>query len=629
VKKNQEQDKDLPEPTIEQGPALAKPSSSKNNEPATKRGSEDEQELARREAYIDPRARDLLRKLLQAGDNAEIVPKYTPGLGFRYQTTENENATESISKEFLENLAQLDILKESFFDAVSACPNCQSPIITFHNRCPKCKSHNVNKTSLTEHIPCGYIDQKEKYKDNRCPKCGELLIEGQYRNMGRWYVCQNCGERFETPEFDLICRKCNNNFTVKEAQIVDIPKFSLNIPRKKEIRQNVSSLEGIRTVLTELGFRVEIPGISKGLKSGMQHHFSLIATKQINQQEVIVALDHAVSESEVQTSPLILYIYKTSEVKVDIPVFVAIPRLSDTAKKIAQGHDILLIEGTLEEKETIERVKKALKDRLNLITKKTAPSELSAQQQQEKTLPASILTFLGLKKKGDSQTSQPPNWQPVIDLSRRTLSSAIIFNSLLCIFYSLGLLAGIINEHWQVFEPYFVNGSLFWVVIAVSILNMLLAMKITLIKRSYNFIYGIIIAAISGIFLLTVKQLSIVSIFTSNTTDLTTNIGRFFLLSGFALFFIEIPSILRMLGLSSKAPPTETPSLPKNKPARLILFALQIILGIVALYMAFAILIYIGQYPLTNTVSNVILIYALMLTSFISIGATVLSTWLK
>src|SRR5208283_3827225 len=189
-----------------------------------------------------------LRKLLQDGDKEEIIPIYTPGLGFVYQITDGtpgKNESDQLSRNCLENLAKIGILHKSFFDSVSACPNCQSTIMTLHNRCPKCKSHNVDKTSLTEHIPCGYIDQRDKYIQGRCPKCGELLLEGQYRNMGRWYVCQECGEKFENPEFDLICRNCNKNFTIKEAQVTEIPKFSLNLTRKKEIRQNVASLEDI------------------------------------------------------------------------------------------------------------------------------------------------------------------------------------------------------------------------------------------------------------------------------------------------------------------------------------------------------------------------------------------------
>jgi predicted RNA-binding Zn-ribbon protein involved in translation (DUF1610 family) len=333
--------------------------------------AEDKIELERREAYIETKTRNLLRQLLQDGDKGEIIPIYTPGLGYMYKITYNGSSdTDQFSKDCLEDLSRLDILYKSFFDSINVCPNCESTVMTLHDRCPKCKSHNVEKTSLTEHISCGYIDQKDKYIDNKCPKCGELLIEGQYRNMGRWYVCQECNEKFENPEFDLVCRNCNKNFSIKQAQVTVIPKFSLNLNRKKEIRQNVASLESIRAILADLDFKVEIPGFAIGQKSGMQHHFSLLAKKEINGQEVIVALDHAVSESEVQASPLILYIYKTSELKVDIPIFIAMPELSETAKKIAQGHDILLIEGSTEGKEEIEKIKLAIQNRIEQMDQK-------------------------------------------------------------------------------------------------------------------------------------------------------------------------------------------------------------------------------------------------------------------
>ncbi len=301
-----------------------------------------------------------------------------------------------ISKDLLENLARLDILKKAFFDSVSVCPNCESTTITLHNRCPKCKSHNVEKTSLTEHIPCGYINQRDKYVDNRCPKCGEPLIEGQYRNMGRWYVCQECGEKFENSESDLVCRSCAKNFTIKEAKPVEVPKFSLNLQRKKEIRQNVASLENIQGLLASLGFSVEIPGLVIGQKSGMQHHFSLIAKKIVDGQEKVIALDHSVSESEVSTSPLILYIYKTSEVKVDVPIFVAIPQLNETARKIAQGHNILLIEGSTDEKEVMAKIKSEIEKSLE---PKPQDNSLNNQPEESKSQKKSFMDkFMGKKK---------------------------------------------------------------------------------------------------------------------------------------------------------------------------------------------------------------------------------------
>ncbi|MGO8807036.1 MAG: hypothetical protein ACLQO7_10635 [Candidatus Bathyarchaeia archaeon] len=331
-------------------------------------GLDDKIELERKEAYIEPKTRQLLRELIQCEEKYQIIPKYNPGVGFVYQITEQKtNAPETlnISEDFLENLARLDILHKEFYDSVSVCPTCHSPIITLHNRCPKCKSHNIDKTSLTEHILCGFIDQRNNYVNNRCPKCGERLVEGQFRNMGRWFVCRDCSERFEDPEYDVTCRSCGKGFLIKESQLTEIPKFSLNLNRKKEIRQNVASLESFRELLADLGFSVEIPGLAMGQKSGMQHQFSLIAKKQVNGQEINVALDLAVSEPEVSSSPLILYIYKTSEVKVDIPIFVAMPVLNETAKKIAQGHEILLIEGSPDEKEVIENIKSEIESRID------------------------------------------------------------------------------------------------------------------------------------------------------------------------------------------------------------------------------------------------------------------------
>jgi ssDNA-binding Zn-finger/Zn-ribbon topoisomerase 1 len=380
--------------------SIVKTFSNKSKETVKTIDLEDKIELQRREAYIEPKTRDLLRKLLQAGDRQEIIPVYTPGTGFVYPLNcgvTNESGSDRITIDCLEELADLEILNRTFFDSVSACPNCESTILTFHNRCPKCKSHNVVKTSLTEHIPCGYIDQKDKYIEGRCPKCGEILNEGQFRNMGRWYVCSECSERFENPEFDLVCRSCDNHFTVKEAHIAEIPKFSLNLVRKKEIRQNVASLEDIRALLTELGFDIAIPGLTIGQKSGMQHHFSLMAKKQFGGQEIVIALDHAVSESEVSTSPMILYIYKISEVKVDIPIFIAMPQLNETAKKIAQGHDILLIEGSTAEKEVIDEVRKQIQQRMNQKV-----GESTSKPNDKKSETGSFFNKFGIKKKSSS-----------------------------------------------------------------------------------------------------------------------------------------------------------------------------------------------------------------------------------
>jgi hypothetical protein len=45
--------------------------------------------------------------------------------------------------------------------------------------------------------------------------------------------------------------------------------------------------------------------------------------------------------------------------------------------------------------------------------------------------------------------------------------------------------------------------------------------------------------------------------------------------------------------------------------------------------MFFAVTIYLNQNPAANTLTNLVLAFALLFTGFISFGATVFRTWLK
>jgi hypothetical protein len=328
---------------------------------------EDEIQLERREAYTEVETQQFLRDMLHNPEQEGVTPSYDPAKGFVYKSVEPifaEKADPKKVNEFLERLTKLDILKKSFYDSVSTCPNCKSTTLTLHAGCVKCKSHRISKTSLTEHIPCGYIGEREKYINGRCPKCGQSLDETPYVDMGRWYKCKECGERFEHPLFMAICRNCGATFQIEDADTKEIVKYSLNYRRSKEARQNIASLESVSKLLTDLGFEIQVPGWAIGEKSGMRHQFSLIAKKEISGRQNLIALDMVVAENEVQASPLILFVYKTSEVTVDLPVFIAIPKFSGPALKTAQGHNILLIEGSPEEADNIARLKLEIQNRL-------------------------------------------------------------------------------------------------------------------------------------------------------------------------------------------------------------------------------------------------------------------------
>ena len=58
------------------------------------------------------------------------------------------------------------------------------------------------------------------------------------------------------------------------------------------------------------------------------------------------------------------------------------PQLNETAKKIAQGHDILLIEGSTEGDEEIEKIKLEIEDRIKQINQKIVASKQAVADQQ-------------------------------------------------------------------------------------------------------------------------------------------------------------------------------------------------------------------------------------------------------
>jgi hypothetical protein len=212
--------------------------------------------------------------------------------------------------------------------------------------------------------------------------------------------------------------------------------------------------------------------------------------------------------------------------------------------------------------------------------------------------------------------------------AKKTLSLSFIFVSLLLVFYAAGILNGIYLNNWRVYEPYLVSGNLFWVLIFGSIVTILLSINLGQIKIARNigllsFISGLLIASISAIFLSTTMHLTIFEIFTKSTTDLTINLGRFFLLSGIAVFLIEIPFIFRATWISSK------PVISKGNFVFKILFGLQFILGIFFLYMFIAVGLSIGSNPNSNTLANLVLCYALLIEGVISVEATFLKAWLK
>jgi predicted RNA-binding Zn-ribbon protein involved in translation (DUF1610 family) len=210
------------------------------------------------------------------------------------------------------------------------------------------------------------MDVEENFKKGNsklvCPKCHEELkkLDIDYRKAGMWCACKDCGKSFDIPVSAHFCRGCHVNFTFEEAVIRDIYAYGLKEEVKDEVAIGWVVIAPIRDFLVDSGFEVESPAFIKG-KSGANHMFDIVAYKGKDETTRKVAvIDLATStENAVSEQPVIALFAKIYDVSPEKAYLIAIPKMSENGKKMAELYSIKIIEAK-NQKEAI----KELKDKL-------------------------------------------------------------------------------------------------------------------------------------------------------------------------------------------------------------------------------------------------------------------------
>jgi len=318
--------------------------------------------VKRAELYRDHNTQVFLSKFLSE-EISELEPVYDPKLGYRYPIVETIIGDTFDAEDFLNKLYGAGILERRLYDKSIYCPKCGSANISVHYCCPYCKSFNIQKSSLIEHVKCGYMDVEENFrKGNKlvCPKCHEELrkLDVDYRQAGIWCTCKDCGKNFDIPITAHFCRDCHTNSTFEDAVIKDVYAYNL----KEEVREEAAVgwvvIAPIREFLQEKGFEVESPAFLKG-KSGANHMFDIVAYKGDVTRKVTVIDLASSTENVVPEQPVIALFAKMFDVSPDNAYLIAIPKMSENGKKMAELYNIKIIEAK-NQKEAI----KALKDKM-------------------------------------------------------------------------------------------------------------------------------------------------------------------------------------------------------------------------------------------------------------------------
>jgi len=136
---------------------------------------------------------------------------------------------------------------------VFKCPICSSYDYRLIVKCPLCASDFIEKGDVVEHYNCGHVDMLSKFEKLEkltCPKCGEDLrqIGEDYRKVGNWIHCRNCGEFFGEGNFSLFCNECGSSSNINhtiweyEKRIIPNKEYLSNIKTKIEISKEIKNI---------------------------------------------------------------------------------------------------------------------------------------------------------------------------------------------------------------------------------------------------------------------------------------------------------------------------------------------------------------------------------------------------
>jgi transcription elongation factor Elf1 len=296
--------------------------------------------------YKDNQVQLLISKFV-SGELGALNPVYDPKQGFGYPNID-AIAGKANTDEFLEKLYTGGVLTRKLYDKIIYCPSCSSANVSIHYTCPHCKSFDVKKSALIEHIKCGYIDTEDHFqKDDKlvCPRCNKELVSPDldYHKAGVWCTCNQCKKSFDIPVPAHFCRECQSKFTFDEAGYKDVYSYNLTPEAVKEANLGWIMIAPIMEFLENLNFEVESPGFLDGT-SGTRHMFDVTAVapgkgKNITAIDLATSTDDAVSEQAVIS--MFAKIFDTHPEKACL---VAIPRMTENGRKLAALYKINLIE---------------------------------------------------------------------------------------------------------------------------------------------------------------------------------------------------------------------------------------------------------------------------------------------
>lgn len=291
-------------------------------------------------------AQDRLALTVLLHKKARITPHFDLNHGFRYP--EAEEVLGLSSRETAEKLGQLHklgYLNRTLYSTMLKCPVCGEFRLLLVLRCPHCSSMMLQRGSTLRHYRCGHFGFEDDFiREGKyvCPKCHEALekLGVDFRKIGIWYRCLECGELFGEPLEKLNCFKCGTGYLREDCILQPIWGYEVN---EENIRDVMLDIE-LDTLMSALSDRWNLKMFSKIYgESSIAHPFSLVlSTKGPILMQAVIDIEY--SNQPVGQEAVMRFFAKTVDIKVSGSILIIVPELEEPARKLSEWYEITVLE---------------------------------------------------------------------------------------------------------------------------------------------------------------------------------------------------------------------------------------------------------------------------------------------
>lgn len=195
----------------------------------------------------------------------------------------------------------------------------------------------------------------------------------------------------------------------------------------------------------------------------------------------------------------------------------------------------------------------------------------------------------------------------ILVICKKVFSVSLVFNALLTIVCLVSVLSGYYYYYhdWEPFAPYLLSGHLLWVAIAAAVINIFPSAALGRSLHTgrflfHHYIYGFIALAVAIAYVVIFVPVPLWKLFFVDNTTVQVNLGRFFILGGAALVIDDLTDVSAHLEKGLNRLKFHIGQQGK------FVSALQLVCGVISLYIFGAITLSIVFTPGWFTVANVL-----------------------